>query len=173
MENVPHRGRLEPRWCVHPTFVSLFTLVTINSFSNPSNHLVNLSVTSLTLFMKTNSISKWVIIHMTFHEQDQFMKSSVSFRWRGAVVVSSVDPPTSSPVSDHPPYPRENKGEAEDPTPCLSIELKPLASLQLNSLHRASCIIFVTSDDRKGVFRMTNVTRYFHIFFMFGENEVF
>jgi hypothetical protein len=51
--------------------------------------------------MNTNSISKWVIIHMTFHEQEQLMKGSVSFRWRGAVLVSSVDPVTASIVSGY------------------------------------------------------------------------
>ena len=39
---------------------------------------------------------------MTFHEQEQFMKGSVSFLWRGAVLVSSVDLATANTVSGYP-----------------------------------------------------------------------
>jgi hypothetical protein len=39
---------------------------------------------------------------MTFHEQEQFMKGSVCFRWRGALLVSSADPATANTVSGYP-----------------------------------------------------------------------
>jgi hypothetical protein len=54
--------------------------------------------------MNTNSISKWVNIHMTFHEQEQFMKSSVSFLWRDAVLVWSVGPAAGNTVSGYPEF---------------------------------------------------------------------
>lgn len=61
-------------------------------------------VTSLLVSVNSNSISKWVIIHMTFHEQEQVMEGSVFLLWRGVVSVWSVDPATANTVSGYPEF---------------------------------------------------------------------
>ena len=43
---------------IYPMSATVFTLLAINSTNNPSNHHVNISVTSLLVFVNSNSINK-------------------------------------------------------------------------------------------------------------------